>query len=170
MGTSAIFPRAALRAGMYESFYIRAVAPDEPLGVWIRHTVHKRPGHAPRGSVWCTLFDARRGPPFMHKLSTDRLEVPPGGWISVQGDGASAPPQSANGEGALMAPGRAEGRCGAASWSLRWSSQEPELRHLGRELLYRAPLPRTKLTSPAPRASFDGVIEMRGRDGLQAGA
>jgi hypothetical protein len=152
---------------MYESFYIRAVAPDEPLGVWIRHTVHKRPGHAPRGSVWCTLFDARRGPPFMHKLTTDRLEVPPGGWISVQGDSAGAPPASADGEGALMAPGRAQGRCGEASWSLRWSSQEPELRHLGRELLYRAPVPRTKLTSPAPRASFDGDIELLGREAIE---
>ena len=58
-----------------------------------------------------------------------------------------------------MMPGQAEGRCGPVSWSLRWSSQEPQLRHLGREFLYRAPLPRTKLTSPAPRASFDGVLE-----------
>jgi hypothetical protein len=165
LGTSAIFPRAAMRAGMYESFYIRAVAPEEPLGVWIRHTVHKRPGHAPRGSVWCTLFDARRGWPFMHKLTTDGLEVPAGGWISVRGNGAGAPPLS--GEGALIGPDGAQGRCGPASWSLRWSSKEPELRHLGRELLYRAPLPRTKLTSPVPRASFDGVIELEGRDAIE---
>jgi hypothetical protein len=150
---------------MYESFYIRAVAPDQPLGAWIRNTVHKRPGHAPRGSVWCTLFDARRGVPFMHKLTTERPEVPPGGWLSVKGDGA--PPHSAEGEGALIAPGRAQGRCGAASWSLRWSSQEQELRHLGRELLYRAPVPRTKLTSPAPHASFDGTIELLGGEEIE---
>ena len=30
-------------------------------------------------------------------------------------------------------------------------------------LLYRAPLPRTKLTSPVPAASFDGTIELPGR-------
>jgi hypothetical protein len=151
---------------MYESFYLRAVAPAEPLGVWIRHTVHKRPGHPPRGSVWCTLFDARRGWPFMHKLTSDGLEVPPEGWISVKDPAAGVPSPSADAEGARMDPGRAQGRCGAASWSLRWSSPEPELRHLGRELLYRAPLPRTKLTSPAPRASFDGVFELAGRDAI----
>jgi hypothetical protein len=164
-GANPIFPRAAARAGMYESFYLRAVAPDEPLGVWIRHTVHKRPGQAPRGSLWCTLFDAARGAPFMHKVTSERLEEPPGGWIAI-GDAAS-PADAAGADGGRMAPGVAEGRCGPVSWSLRWSSQEPELRHLGREFLYRAPLPRTKLTSPAPRASFDGVLELEGRDAIE---
>jgi hypothetical protein len=163
-GTSAIFPRAAARAGMYESFYLRAVAPDEPLGAWIRHTVHKRPGQAPRGSVWCTLFDARRGAPFLHKLTTDRLDEPAGGWIAIGEPGAP----SASGEGgARMTPQAAEGSCGPARWSLRWSAREPELRHLGRELLYRAPLPRTKLTSPAPRASFAGAFELPGRGAFE---
>jgi hypothetical protein len=152
---------------MYESFYLRAVAPDEPLGVWIRHTVHKRPGQAPRGSLWCTLFDARRGPPFMHKVTSERLEEPPGGWIAIADAAEASPAHAAGADGGRMMPGRAEGRCGPASWSLRWSSQEPELRHLGRELLYRAPLPRTKLTSPAPRASFDGVLELAGRDAIE---
>jgi hypothetical protein len=32
------------------------------------------------------------------------------------------------------------------------------LRHLPRELMYRAPLPRTKLESPLPSATFDGTI------------
>jgi hypothetical protein len=148
---------------MYESFYLRAVAPDEPLGVWIRHTVHKRPGKPPRGSVWCSVFDAARGRPFMHKLTSDRLEVPPGGWIAV-GRAGESPSTS---EGGRMVPGRADGRCGGADWSLRWSSAEPQLRHLGRELLYRAPLPRTKLTSPSPRASFDGALELPDRAALQ---
>jgi hypothetical protein len=163
---SPIFPRAPVRAGMYESFYLRAVAPDEPLGAWIRHTVHKRPGHRARGSVWCTLFDARRGRPFMHKLTTDGLEVPPGGWIAVTDDGAGVAALEAGAQGAFMTPGRAQGRCGAASWSLRWSSQEQELRHLGRELLYRSPVPRTKLTSPAPRASFSGAVEVEGGESI----
>jgi hypothetical protein len=166
-GTSPIFPGVALRAGMYESFYLRAVAPDRPLGVWIRHTVHKRPGQPPRGSLWCTVFDAQRGRPFMHKLTSDALTVPPGGWIAVGAEGERADPQDAPagdaqsaGEGGSMMPGSAQGRCGGARWSLRWRWQEPELRHLARELLYRAPLPRTKLTSPAPRALFDGAVEL----------
>ena len=77
MSTSAVFPRVPMRAGMYESFYLRAVSPREPVGVWIRSTVHKRPGRDPRGSVWCTVFDARRGRPVMSKLTTAALSVPP---------------------------------------------------------------------------------------------
>jgi hypothetical protein len=159
MGTQARFPRAQLGSGMYESFYLRAVSPEEPVGLWIRTTVHKPPGRPARGSVWCTVFDARRGRPFMHKLTSDELREPSGGWIAVGEPG--------HGEGALLAPGRAEGRCGQARWSLRFASQEPELRHLPRSWLYRTPVPRTKLTSPAPAASFDGVLELVGREPIE---
>lgn len=131
---------------MYESFYLRAVSPVEPVGVWIRCTVQKRPDQAPRGSVWCTVFDASAEAPFMHKVTTEELSVPAGGWIAV-------------GESRL-GPGVAEGACGAASWSLRFRSDERELRHLPHPLLYRAPLPRTKLTSPAPAAEISGSLRL----------
>ncbi len=134
---------------MYESFYLRAVAPDRPLGVWIRYTAHKPPGQPARGSLWCTVSTAPSDAPFMHKLTTDELSVPAGGWIAV-GD-------------ARLGPGSAEGACGEARWSLRFASAEPELRHLPHALLYRAPLPRTKLTSPAPAARFEGTLELAGR-------
>jgi hypothetical protein len=149
MSVAAVFADAPLRAGMYESFYLRAVSPDEPLGVWIRYTVHKRPGEAPRGSLWCTVFDAARGRPFQHKLTTDDPRVPAGGWIVI-GD-------------ALLSHEEARGSCGDASWSLRFESAEGELRHLPREWMYRAPVPRTKLTSPAPAATFNGTVELPGR-------
>ena len=41
--TKARFPAIARDAGHYESFYIKAARPDGGLGVWIRHTIHKRP-------------------------------------------------------------------------------------------------------------------------------
>jgi hypothetical protein len=135
---------------MYESFYLRAVSPEEPVGVWIRQTVHKRPGAPPNGSIWCTLFDARAGRPSMHKLTTDELDAPPEAWIAI-------------GQETEIGPGRAQGRCGPARWSLRFASEEPELRHLRPGLLYRLPVPRTKLTSPVPGARFDGVVEVEGR-------
>jgi hypothetical protein len=157
-----------MRAGMYESFYLRAVAPDRPVGVWIRHTVHKPPERRARGSVWCTVFDASRGRPLMHKLTSDELKVPEGGWIAVgdAGDEDSGEAET-RGEGASLTPGSARGACGPARWSLRFTSQEPELRHLPREWLYRGPLPRTKLTSPAPAASFDGTLEIAGRGAIE---
>jgi hypothetical protein len=147
--TSARFPTVNARAGMYESFYLRAVSPTEPVGVWIRYTVHKRPGASVQGSVWCTVFDASRGRPFQHKQSTDQLSVPAGGWIAV-GD-------------SQLTPALARGSCGAARWQLGFTTKEPELRYLPREWLYRAPLPRTKLTSPAPAARFDGTLELPDR-------
>jgi hypothetical protein len=147
-GVHAMFPHAPRRAGMYESFYLRAVAPDRPLGVWVRYTVHKHPGQPAQGSLWCTVFDGERRP-FMHKLTTDALSAPAGAWIAV-GD-------------ARLGPSGAEGACGEARWSLRFASAEPELRHLPHALLYRAPLPRTKLTSPAPAARFEGTLRLAER-------
>jgi hypothetical protein len=153
MPTSAVFPKARAQRGMYESFYLRAVSPEEPAGVWIRHTVSKPAGQAPKGSVWCTVFDAARGRPFMHKVSGGDLSVPSGGWIDVGG--------------ASMTPTGAEGACGPAQWSLRFASEEPELRHLPREWFYRTRLPRTKLTSPAPAARFDGEVDVPGRGPIE---
>ena len=62
--SQAMFPHARARAGMYESYYLRAVSPEEPVAIWIRHTVHKAPGRAPRGSPssqtrgWTSRSDA----------------------------------------------------------------------------------------------------------------
>src|SRR5256885_5944156 len=90
MPTSAVFPTVPAHAGSYESFYLRAVSPDEPLGVWIRHTVHKPPGKRASGSVWCTVFDGRAGAPFQHKITTQQLRVPDAGWIEIGDPGAAA--------------------------------------------------------------------------------
>ncbi len=149
MAVQAMFPKTPKRRGMYESFYLRAVSPEEPVGAWIRYTVHKRPGAPARGSLWCTIFDARRGRPLQQKLTSDDIGVPAGGWISVAD--------------AILTPEEARGSCGEARWSLRFATSEPELRHLPREWLYGAPLPRTKLTSPAPAARFEGTIELPSR-------
>lgn len=144
-----MFASATADRGMYESFYLRAVSPDEPVGAWLRYTVHKRPGQPPQGSLWCTVFDVAHGAPFMHKYTTSRLSAPADGWIEIGETG---------GAGGSLGPDEAQGNCGPVRWSLRIGQAERELRHLKQSWLYRAPLPRTKLTSPAPAASFDGTI------------
>lgn len=154
MRVEPVFASAPSEAGIYESFYLRAVSPHEPLGVWIRHTVRKEPGQAPTGSVWCTVFDASERAPAMHKASFEEVRVPPGGWIEIGGRTA-------------MGPAGAQGECGPARWSLGVQALAPELRHLRPALLYRTPLPRTKLTSPAPLARFDGVLELEGRPPIE---
>ncbi len=156
MQAQAQFGKAQPASGMYESFYLRAVSPEEPLGVWLRYTIHKRPGHAPTGSLWCTVFDGVRGAPFMHKETFPHPSSPPGEWIEIGGS--------------VLGPEGAEGRCGEASWKLRFAPQDNELRHLRPGWLYRAPLPRTKLTSPAPLAGFEGTVQIPGRASLELSA
>ncbi len=154
MRAAPVYPGAPVRVGMYESYYLRAVSPEEPVGVWIRNTVHKAPGRTARGAVWCTVFDARERAPFMHKVMSDQLATPAGGWIEVGG-------------ASRMGPAGASGSCGQASWDLTGTALEGELRHLSPEWLYRAPLPRTKLTSPAPLAVFDGIVRVPGREPIE---
>ena len=147
--TQARFPDVARKAGHYESFYLKASHPSEPLGVWIRYTVHKRPGHEPSGSLWFTLF----GP------------EPQAGKVTLPGP--------STGDGYIrigdswMGPGVAEGSLDAdgltARWSLRFESPEEPLRHLPRDWMYKAPVPRTKLLSPYPAARFDGEVSAGGR-------
>jgi hypothetical protein len=123
--------------GRYESRYLRAVDPARPRGVWIRHTTHQRPGAAPTGALWCTVWDAEAGPPYAVKQSLDA--PPPAGFTAS----AAALDRS-------------------AAWDLSAAGDAAELRHLPREWMYRSPLPRTKLTSPLPDAVFTGWVEAAG--------
>ncbi|HEY1833372.1 MAG TPA: hypothetical protein VGG08_02960, partial [Solirubrobacteraceae bacterium] len=101
------------------------------------------------------LFDSRSGAPFMGKLTSERLSAPADGWIAIGDDDAS------------MGPTAARGECGEASWSLSFQTIGAELRHLSPELLYRTALPRTKLTSPSPLASFSGRFSLAGREPIE---
>jgi hypothetical protein len=127
--------RGAHGARGYESFYLRAVDPDRPRSVWLRHTTL-----AGFGSTWLTLFDADAPAPVTAKRSHPGPAKPPGSWIRI-GDSHF----------------RADGVTGP-EWDVGWSATEPPLRHLPREWMYRAPLPRTKLESPAPDAVFSGTV------------
>jgi hypothetical protein len=144
--TQARFPSAAARHGMYESFYLRAVHPELPRGVWIRYTVHKRAGAEPMGSVWFTLFDAEREGPRAAKITLAGPRAGGKEWIGV-------------GENRL-GPEMATGEAGACAWELRFQPLEGPLFHLPRAWMYGAPAPRTKLLSPAPLAQFSGRLEV----------
>jgi hypothetical protein len=147
--TQARFPAVPLDAGHYESFYLKACPPVEPLGVWIRYTVHKRPGAAPNGSLWVTLFDGGAEGPRAHKETRPGPTAGGADWIGV-------------GE-AAMRDGAAVGSIDGASWDLRFSTAEQPLFHLPRAWMYRTRLPRTKLLSPVPAARFDGSLQVDGR-------
>jgi hypothetical protein len=154
--TEARFPRRGPDDGHYESFYLKATRPGGGQGVWIRHTVHKRPGEDPTAALWLTLFDADAPGPRAVKatVEADRLSVPDGAYIRVAD--------------AVLEPGRASGRIDApdldASWTLRFDDSGEALHHLPYQRLYDAPLPKTKFLSPYPSARFDGVVSVGGEE------
>lgn len=118
-------------SGRYESHYLRAVDPDAPRAAWIRHTTLQRPGGPPVRSLWCTVWDAAAGTPRAVKAT-------PGDGDERRGSARTGPHH--------------------AAWALDVTPAAPPLRHLAAPL-YRAPLPRTKLESPAPLAHISGTVE-----------
>jgi hypothetical protein len=138
-------------SGRYESYYLRAVDPEAPRGVWIRHTLLQRPGGAPAGSLWCTVWDAAAGPPVAVKETPG--VATPGHWLEIAG--------------ARFGPERVSGSVTAgphaAAWDVTVAGAAPPLRHLPHPRLYKTPLPRTKLESPAPAARLSGTVEADGR-------
>jgi hypothetical protein len=151
------FTDVAPGKGHYESFYLRAVDPERPRGAWIRYTTHQRPGGPRTGSVWCTYSDAVAGPPYAVKQTLPDPVADPAGWIAIGGSAF----------GPRGARGRAEAEGRSASWELAMHGDAEPLRHLPREWMYRAPLPRTKLESPLPSATFDGTLETGERGGVE---
>jgi hypothetical protein len=151
--TEARFPAVDSRAGHYESLYLKLTRPGGGRGVWIRHTVHKRPQRPPTGSVWFTLFAAGASPRAAKATVGDGdLSAPPGAYIEV----AKARLEPGHATGELTVPGL------RAEWRLEFEPGSPAFRHLPYELLYRAPLPRTKFLSPYPDARFSGTLTVDG--------
>ncbi len=156
MRTEARFGGVGLRAGHYESFYVKAARPEGGLGVWIRHTVHKRRHAEPTASIWFTLFDAEAEGPIAAKATfpADRLSSGDGAYIRIGG--------------AVLEPGRLRGSVESgdvrADWDLEFDDDGEPFRHLPYGWLYRGPLPRTKLLSPHPNATYGGRITAGDRE------
>src|SRR5919106_6850971 len=94
--TAARFTGLLSKAGHYESFYLKLGHPSEPLGAWIRYTVHKRPRAAPTGSLWFTLFEPDG--PYAVKRTHAGPTAGDGVWINI-GGAALGPGRGAGGAG-----------------------------------------------------------------------
>lgn len=154
MDEGARFPAVAAKGGHYESFYVKACRPGGGQGIWIRHTVHKRPGAEPNGSIWFTFFDRGAEGPRATKVtvSAAELSVPGAGWIKV--------------DGAEIGPGRASGAVDTealkASWELTFAGEAEPCKYLPSDRLYETRLPKTKFVAPFPDARFGGTLEIDG--------
>ena len=150
------FPDLTQKQGHYESVYIKATHPEGGLGVWIRHTVHKRPNEPAKASVWFTLFDRQAAGPRATKATfgADQLSVPRGGYIQVRNCELLAD----------RAHGSVHTEALTATWDLHFADEHEPFRHLPRESLYDAKLPKTKFLSPFPNAVFDGRLNVADRE------
>jgi hypothetical protein len=152
MDQGARFPQVAAKAGHYESFYVKACRPGGGQGIWIRHTVHKRPGVEPNASIWFVFFDREAEGPRATKVTVPAAELstPAGSWVKV--------------DGAEVGPGRAVGAVDTdavkASWGLTFSGDAAPCKYLPSDRLYETRLPKTKFVAPFPNARFDGRIEV----------
>jgi len=152
MDEGARFPRVGQKAGHYESFYIKACEPGGGRGIWIRHTVHKRPGEEANASVWFVFFDREAEGPRATKVTVPaaQLSVPAGSWIRVAD--------------AEVGPGRAEGSVEtealSAAWSLNFDGDSEPCKYLPADWLYEAPVPKTKFVAPYPNARFEGRLTL----------
>ena len=134
-----------MSAAGYESWFVSARDPDSPRALWIRHTRH-RPRHGRESAaLWCTVVDRDLG---------QRPAV-------VKQVFGAFPPEAAAG------PGRFQGEAAmgerTARWDLAITDGQPPLRPLRPPLLYRAPLPRTKVEASVPDGLVTGLLEVDGR-------
>ena len=156
MRTKARYPAVSPAAGHYESFFLRATRPGGGQGIWIRHTIHKRPGEEATASLWMTFFDATADAPVAAKstLPAAELSFPEDGYIRIA-DSVLEPG---------LARGSVDGGAVQAAWDLTFPDGSPAFRHLPSPLLYRSPLPRTKVMSPYPTTRFFGTITVGGTE------
>jgi hypothetical protein len=142
-------PEAAKRhdcrmSGWYESWFISARDPGSPRALWIRHTRLRRGGEPDLVALWCTVLDRHVSPrPVVVKEVFDAFAP-----------GTDAGPTRFRGQAVVGER--------TAGWDLAVSASQPPYRPLRPAILYRAPLPRTKLEASVPDGLISGVLELDG--------
>jgi hypothetical protein len=132
-------------AGGYESWFVSARDPASPRALWIRHTRHRPSQGAESVALWCTIIDRDLGQP-----PTVIKQV-----FGVFPPGVVAGPGQFRGQAAMGGQ--------TARWDLAVTSGQPPLRPLRPPVLYRAPLPRTKLEASVPDGQVTGMLDVDGR-------
>jgi hypothetical protein len=137
------------KRGLYESVYVVLVHPDQPRALWVRTTVKKPPGRAAEGALWVTWFD--EGGVRAGKLT--------GLSAAPAGDGLECGPARQGPDGTT---GNIELDRLTAGWDVSFTPRAAPLAHFASDALYRAPLPRTKATSPVPDLVAHGSLTVDG--------
>ena len=163
MDQGARFPKVRRQGGALRELLHQGLPARRRAGIWIRHTVHKRPGAEPNASIWFVLFDREAEGPRATKVTVPAAELsaPAGSWIRV--------------DGAEIGPGQAEGAVDTDALRPPGSSPSPATpspastcRRTGST---RRRLPKTKFVAPYPRRPLRGHARdrRRGRSSSTAG-
>jgi hypothetical protein len=143
------FPGVSAGRGLYESVFAVLVHPDQPRALWVRTTVQKRPDEAATGALWVTWFDETG-------VRAGKLTGLPAAPVD---EGLECGP-------ARQGPGGTRGAIEldslTAGWDISFAPRADPLEHLTPSVLYRAPLPRTKATSPVPDLEASGSLTVAG--------
>jgi hypothetical protein len=143
--SDARYPAVDLAAGHYESYYLKAGDAPSRRALWLRYTVHKRPGEQPVGSLWATLFDEDGPHAAKVSLPPDQLGAGGADYLRVGESRIGAD------EAIGVAPG-------LASWQLSFVGDAPPFHYLPRPWMYTAKLPRTKALSLRPAIAVSGAV------------
>jgi hypothetical protein len=149
----------------YESRFVRANHPDQPLALWLRETLLLPTVGAPVADVWVMVFDpdgaGNRALKVGYPIGSSgyRYETGAGTWTARIGDTTI---DDVSARGAITGAGR------SAAWDLSIApGDEPPVKLLT-DRGYRAPFPTAKTMVRHPLATFDGQLELDGaRLGLQ---
>jgi hypothetical protein len=135
-----------MSAGGYESWFISARDPASPRALWIRHTRHRARQGRESAALWCTVTDRQAGQPptVVKQVFADFPHGAAAGTEKFQG-------QAAMGDH-------------TARWDLAITDGEAPLSPLRPAVLYRTPLPRTKLVASVPDGQVTGRVEIDGRE------
>jgi len=146
------------RKGFYESYFLRGNGPEGPQAFWIKFTVFTprgSPGEA-QGELWAVFFHGEDGEKTAVKevypldrclFARDRFQVRVG--RAQLSEGISA--------GECMSGGH------QFRWDLRYLMKPPSL-HFLPEWAYRGPFPKAKGLSPCPDTTWEGSLEVDGRE------
>jgi hypothetical protein len=134
-------------SGLYESFFVRANHPTDPVALWLRYTVFApagRPGDAV-AEVWAAVFDGRTG-----KHTATKSVVPAATARFAAG------PDIICGT-AVLTGSALSGDVGGIRWELTYRGDADPLLLLPKRLYDRG-FPKAKALVAVPLAVFDGFI------------
>lgn len=146
------------KKGHYESYFLRANHPQQPLAFWIRYTLFSPQGHPDKaiGELWAVYFDGEN-----NVNTAVKSELP--------FSGCSFGPSGLNVRigGAILDAARLSGRAAAHNheieWELSYSGDGKPLFLLPLEL-YSGGFPKAKSLVPLPLAKFNGKLTVDGKE------